>query len=1318
MLIILLEVLLPFITVAAIPPRANVGFEEFVKHYLPQYPLYKYGNRLGKQKIAVYGLEFEDLRLPDSWAEHVKYRLERAIEYWRNVTGENLFEYEIKGVKYIPYSIGALADEEGWVTQETMEKWFDENAPNWPEYREAMKEGYTAVMFALPLSTPFGGTYDYLPGSEDIKIHFSPFTLIYRDKPFIVVQGAADPWGFYVHELSHLIGFMSPAGEGTLVGRGPTPSAPGGALGNPELDFASLTMHYALIPVPPNAIVFFWQPTWESIYLKRVSRPDLVLNYTLTCAFAATAFSWNLMWDRGAYIEHSIESNVTGLHAPPMMIRLDYDGNIIHYKGIYRSYERLESHVAYTFRVEFKVKMAYKRTLDDHALVNVTFTDYRLVVESSYYYYSRGCNETSARLIEPGTVLESRDGVFVLPADPENKTYFELHFEKNIFVNKKAPLADLYVIGNIFNPCLAENRTMYWLYWVNGSQRLGPSTYPIRAGVNIATFFRGKPCRPSLLEIMALYYALGKEPPVQVIDARRSGWKKVEFYNSTASVLRVKLYPNGHPKQNMALIGFSYTKMENGRFSPASDIWSDEFFWVTWIEVRSPEYDPVREPIAVVFKEGYFFLKGKPAGRVVYMWNTELPGHTFHKIKIVGKDSDGGYWVELWRGYNLKGIPPYINATNVVVIAPEGWKPIPYIGEPTYIFVPLWRKGRIYGYRIVGGVLLPQGLFIALESETNNTVYLRVKCSAFMVARSDVAYAFKYLNESEAIKYLISVGKKLKSTFQNPGSGGVYVYIAKPVPVKEGPYETPVTWRAEVELKSSDGKPLPSFGWWWIIYPDSQDWYIRVNRLGDWYGVPKKLPWGGCAWVRYGTRLRILSDNEPDTFINQSSASAQFYDLVEEWYRVTALFNSPLIAHGPMPPTLRVLKWLGIKYVETYINKTSWKQTIRAPVKVIRVRIPKSMLNETAVVYVPDEKKTVEFTINNTYVIGRVPFLDLNITYEQVRNMSGVPYEHNLLHVVLDDNPMITYYILIAPTPDMYRPWLLRESPVDRVLIYYWTSFLEEVGVHSKPYAAWELYRYLRIEMKNINGSGWEDTNYLYYPSCLREYGIKLKPSEEYLSVLNLYMFEWSRSRGYSVSLVAGPAKLVPEWNAVVESVLGNWSGSIVPLHLPARVVEEDNGTVTLEVAVWTGGFEGGEIYVGKVLNVSGYAVIGWMRDRYDYSVHNYAVALAVFYPYNVTMQVYASAPLSASVIDATKPSGKTVRLELGKLREVQEKNTKLKKESAAEEESEDIYRVAVVFIVVLLVFAAVLVGVGLAVGLLVLLARRLLRKRKQSSFT
>ena len=1268
-LIILLEILLPFGTLAYPSSSSQLDdFWSFVENLLPHYPLYKYGNRVGKQRIAVYGLEFEDFKLPVNWVEYVKYRLNKTIEFWRNVTGVDLFEYRILGKVYIPYSFAAIAVNSE-ITQEILADWVKENIPKTPEYKEAWRKGYTAVMYVLPFSTPPGGTKDverrvlmtvitdgtaitvYTPQKwKGVIVDFSPFTLVWSDKPPVIFLGVADHWGFYAHELSHLIGFM------TSHGKGPSPTTTTGCVGAVELSKEKLGMMYYFILATNHFTLKYNYPfgllSYNVNMSDRVGRRCFEYlgkkhceEYTPECCVEVSMTQYQGDCPKIRVFGGYVSGRVSYIQNTTFSISMFF-------RDEWREHEA--SNYYTELRLTFNVTFEYLWTPSGEIVVNFTLTDYRInITESELILDMATDSEKRVTPFKPGTVLVAENNTVELPVLFGNRTgVLRIVFKNKILVNQKPfywnldikgsnsplgeagilkkPIADIYLVA-------PWNKTYY-------AAPIVMLVYPV-----LETVCRNAPQRPNLLETLALKYAVNPDISVEVLDARKMEWETAKVGNMTVKRLRVKLYPVGHPKQTMLLLGYTRTK----KLLNVEGVDTDESVAVSWIEVRSPEYDPVVEPVAVRITETVYFRNG----RIVYV---EMGGTTKVPVHVVKRDSDGGYWIEVFSGADYKKLPPEIAKTNVIVVAPEGWRPIVfrYVWGDNYtqtiVSYPLWRKGRVYGYYVPATYLDETRIIhINLESEKNSTVIIDAEGERRYLLKNSLVAVCSFIQskdngEEKLAEYLyntsISYGRAAQGS--SPKGGYVMVVFPKPKPRDPRCFELLEynwsTWRAAVELKTPSGENVPPEGWLWITLAGR---YLNVNVPSLW--IPRE-EWYGLV---YSKAVVVFGDGVPDIFFDKSKASIVVYSLTKENYTIHAVYNSPVPLLDPDKCITEFLKKAGVKMASVNVTRSDWNKTITVPVKVVRIKIPKNMLKinnqkiiECAVVYVPEKAPVINFTFTTA-----APHF----------NKTKAPLAADIT-VVIKDSPLITFYMIYERDASYYTGWCgyslekaFETIKKKWVLHWYWSSFLDTWGWKNECKTGYELYWY-RISVRRIHSHG-----------CITSVAV--------------YAFNWSYSKGYSVRVLAGFDKLHSDWVKVVEGVLKNWScggEKVVPFHVPCRVVEEDNETVTLEVLLWTGGFEDGTIYVGRVVNATGVLLAGALRPIYkiDYDLWGYGMSaswIAVFYPTEVCMEVYASAPVSAKEIVVSGDKSEVKVIEVSRLINIKEKYIYLQEQEEESSETE-----------------------------------------------
>jgi len=1307
-------------------------FWSFVENLLPHYPLYKYGNRVGKQRIAVYGLEFEDFKLPVNWVEYVKYRLNKTIEFWRNVTGVDLFEYRILGKVYIPYSFAAIAVNSE-ITQEILADWVKENIPKTPEYKEAWRKGYTAVMYVLPFATPPGGTKDverrvlfrvitdgtaitvYTPQKwKGVIVDFSPFTLVWSDKPPVIFLGVADHWGFYAHELSHLIGFM------TSHGKGPSPTTTTGCVGAVELSKEKLGMMYYFILATNHFTLLYNYPfgllSYNVNMSDRVGRRCFEYlgkkhceEYTPECCVEVSMTQYQGDCPKIRVFGGYVSGRVSYIQNTTFSISMFF-------RDEWREHEA--SNYYTELRLTFNVTFEYLWTPSGEIVVNFTLTDYRInITESELILDMATDSEKRITPFKPGTVLVAENNTVELPVLFGNRTgVLRIVFKNKILVNQKPFYWNLDIKGSNAAPYESDylKKPIADVYLVapwNKTYYAAPIVmlvYPV-----LETVCRNAPQRPNLLETLALKYAVNPDISVEVLDARKMEWETAKVGNMTVKRLRVKLYPVGHPKQTMLLLGYTRTK----KLLNVEGVDTDESVAVSWIEVRSPEYDPVVEPVAVRITETVYFRNG----RIVYV---EMGGTTKVPVHVVKRDSDGGYWVEVFSGADYKKLPPEIAKTNVIVVAPEGWRPIVfrYVWGDNYtqtiVSYPLWRKGRIYGYYTPTGVWdTPRNVFVNLESLENSTVIIDAAGKRRYLLKNSLVsiYAFiqsKDNGEEKLAEYLynISISSERMTQGSLPEGNYVLVVFLEPKPRDPRCFELLEynwsTWRAAVELKTPSGENVPPEGWWWVVTP-----LITLN----WITTPEQwipeVKWYGLVYEGTDT---VFGDKCPDVFFYWSRAAVEVYSLIRENYTIYAVYNVPIPAYGPDKPLLEFLRKAGVKMVAVNITRSDWNKTITVPVKVVRIKIPKNMLKinnqkiiECAVVYVPKKAPVINFTFTT------VNLIDLTVDDEYVsKYFNNSPVASNVT-LVIRDSPLVTLYTMYASSPDYYwfegysKEAILR----DWRFFWYWSSFLDTSGWKNETKAGYELYWLRRT---------WNKSHEFPYGETRSTYGIRLIT---YFANLGVYRFNWSYSKGYSIRVLAGFDKLHSDWVKVVEGVLKNWScggEKVVPFHVPCRVVEEDNETVTLEVLLWTGGFEDGTIYVGRVVNATGVMVTGMLREPSSESlVVTYATWITVFYPTEVCMEVYASAPVSAKEIVVSGDKSEVKVIEVSRLINIKEKYIYLQEqeEESSETETEVIESTPTdlsLFIEIIAVFLGLLQLIIIVLIITAIISRLIKRKPRQ----
>ncbi|PLJ77116.1 MAG: hypothetical protein B7L53_07895 [Thermofilum sp. NZ13] len=877
-----------------------------------------------------------------------------------------------------------------------------------------------------------------------------------------------------------------------------------------------------------------------------------------------------------------------------------------------------ESYVGSTtiVRVTANFTIDYAVGPDGLAVANVTVSGFSPVVnysvlEQGYSYYGAQRND----FLQAGRALPVSNCTFVVPSDPDNRSYFVVRLNPRLVSNGR--LRNTLWDGFDYREFLVAE-----VWWVNGSKVYGPIRHYAKFSFTYGTFARGAPARLTLLEQAALRAALGRDPGVTVVDFDSLGWKRMKLANGTEVYAELKMYPNGHPNATMILVYF-----RRGRIGPnqlptpfSEDLEGDEWIDVAWLELRAPEHDPVARPAVFGFTGTVVFSRGRFAGVVL---TSDMDGGDFIHIAkmpwratVLGADPDGGYRVRLSRNATLGSAPCYVREANIAVVAPDGWEPVlhavNYSSFDYYIMAPIGRVGNVYLYRVPSGLTL----MVALESKLNSTVISKARYSAVKVCPVELATALALGGGEETARYLraANVGRETASGACN----GTFVTVAfaEPVPEWENTTTTDVfgrvrryervfrSWRAEVEVTSTDGSRVPPLGWWWVVAPSPAISLVDVQKPETWIGLPGDRVCGSLAWARYppawpGESAPIpeflgslgygpLEDDVPRQFINTTAgAYLQVYGLSESTpsYEVAAVFNAPLLARGAGGRILSVLRSLGAKMVSVNVTRGDWMKTVAAPVATLLVRVPKRDLRDVAVIYVPGSAT-------------------------QLR--AEAPTVNGTIFLAGPDNPHVTVYYSANPSQFIV---LHGTGPDPRygALIWYWDSFLDPLGLKPERLAG----------AANLTAGHPEG--------------------------FSLLAFSWSRAAGYSLTPLAGPANNSVAALSAIEALATSWGGVVVPLHSPTEVVSEDNETVTLRVALWTGGFAGGKVVVGKVLNASGLALVGWVRER-DPSGLYVDGAVVAFYPERVAVEVYSTAPVVAGEVDATRPEGGVEVVSLGDL--------------------------------------------------------------------
>lgn len=144
----------------------------------------------------------------------------------------------------------------------------------------------------------------------------------------------------------------------------------------------------------------------------------------------------------------------------------------------------------------------------------------------------------------------------------------------------------------------------------------------------------------------------------------------------------MKLYPNGDPRQNIALLKFSHVKEPDTIYIAPNNKVADELYLIRWVELRAPSYDPLKNLQAYIVEETLYLYRGFPVDREM-----DLPQFyigDWH-VEIVGKDLEGGYSVRIWKGVRPENVTPIINETGLVVITPKGWEPLTVSHESPHI---------------------------------------------------------------------------------------------------------------------------------------------------------------------------------------------------------------------------------------------------------------------------------------------------------------------------------------------------------------------------------------------------------------------------------------------------------------------------------------------------------------------------------------------------------------------------------------------------------------------------------------------------------